>query len=226
MNDFRSFALYRNASPGEIIRFGAYPQAADGTDRTPIQWRVLQNSGDELFLLSELILDCKRYHGAYVDVTWRDCDLRHWLNGEFCDAAFHAPEKDLIRATVCINDDGATPETEDRVFLLSIAEVERLTEQLGKDFRRARGTGFARIRKADGCHLYVMDKNVEIDYIHEGSHRYGCSWWWLRNRGSLKDKGKDSSRAVFIGTRASIRHYARVNLAGYGVRPAIKLHLP
>jgi hypothetical protein len=43
-------APYRSAKPAEIITFGIYPQTADGTDRTPIKWRVLQNSGSELFI--------------------------------------------------------------------------------------------------------------------------------------------------------------------------------
>lgn len=44
--------------PGERMTFGLYPQSADGEVR-PIVWRVLQNTGSELFLLSEEILECK-----------------------------------------------------------------------------------------------------------------------------------------------------------------------
>lgn len=210
---------YRNAKPGEIITFGSYPQTADGTDRTPIKWRVLQNSGSELFILSEDILECKRYHAEYADVTWQDCDLRKWLNEEFYTAAFDDDEKRLIRTTRCTDNGDGSPDTEDKVFLLSVAEVQRLTHVLGKDFRRTVGTEFAKVKKADGCHLYVMDKNVEADYITENGRKYGCSWWWLRTRGS------SPSRAFFVGTRASIRSYARVNLARDGVRPAVKLDL-
>jgi len=224
--DDLAFVPYRNAQPGDIIPFGAYPQTAGGADRTPIQWRVLQNSGGELFLLSATILDCKRYHGAHTDITWRDCDLRKWLNEEFYDVAFDAAEKELVKTTRCTDNGEGSPDTDDQVFLLSVAEVNRLTGSLGKDFRRARGTEFAKAQRADGCHLYVMDKNVDTDYIIVGSERVGCSWWWLRDQGRLKDKGNDPSRAVFIGTRASIRHYARVDLTSYGVRPALKLHLP
>lgn len=220
------YALYRSAKPGEIITFGIYSQMADGSDRTPIKWRVLQNSGSELLILSEYILDCKRYHGEFTAVTWRDCDLRQWLNGAFYHAAFTDAEKEVIKTTHDIDHGDNSPDTDDKVFLLSVAEVTHLTDQLGKDFRRARGTAFAQIKKADGCQLYVMDKNVLADYISEDGQKYGCSWWWLRDQGRLKDKGDDPSRAVFIGTRASIRHYARVNLTGYGVRPAVKLDLP
>jgi hypothetical protein len=224
-NENLTFAPNSSTKPGDIITFGNYPQMADGTDETPIKWRVLQISTRELFLLSEYILDCKRYHSAYVNITWRDCDLRKWLNNEFYNAAFNAEEKKLIKTTHCINDGAGSPDTDDKVFLLGIAEVTSLTDTLGKDFRRAIGTEFAKVKKCDGCHLYVMDKNVDMDYISEVGKKYGCSWWLLRNQGKLKNEGDDPSRVVFIGTRASIRHYARVNLAGYGVRPAIKLNL-
>lgn len=218
-------ALYQSAKPGDMLTFGTYPHMADGTDQTPITWRVLERTGGALLLLSEHILDCKRYHGSYTAVTWQDCDLRQWLNDAFHDAAFTDAEKQFIQTSDNTDHGENSPATEDKVFLLSIAEVNRVTAQLGKDFRRARGTAFAQIKKADGCHLYVMDKNVAEDYLHEGGSTCGCSWWWLRDQGRLKATGSDPSRAVFIGTRASIRHYARVDHPRYGVRPAIRLHL-
>ena len=119
--------LYRDAKPGEIITFGMYPQTADGADGTPIRWRVLQNSGSELFLLSEYILDCKRYHREYTEITWRDCDLRQWLNDEFYHAAFNAAEKSFIQTAHCTDNGEGSPDTEDKVFLLSVAEVGSLT---------------------------------------------------------------------------------------------------
>jgi hypothetical protein len=224
-DDNSAFTPHQDAKPGDIITFGVYPQTAGGMDSTPIKWRVLQNSGRELFILSEYILDCKRYHSDYVDITWRDCDLRKWLNDEFYNTAFNADEKRLIKTTHCTDNEASSPDTDDKVFLLGVTEVKSLTDTLGKGFCRAIGTEFAKVKKRDGCHLYVMDKNVDTDYISEGDKKYGCSWWLLRNQGKLKDKGDDPSRVVFIGTRASIRYYARVNLAGYGVRPALKLKL-
>lgn len=225
MSNNLSDPLFADAKTGETVFFGRYPQSASGTDKAPIKWRVLRHSSDELLLLSEYILDCRRYHNAFEDITWRDCDLRQWLNKEFYSLAFNANEKQLIKTTLCTHNGESSADTEDKVFLLNIAEVEEMTAALGKDFRRAKGTAFAQIPKADGCQLYVMDKNVEADYIYEDGKKQGCSWWWLRNQGKLKDQGNDPSRAVFIGTRASIRHYARVNRAGYGVRPVLKLHL-
>jgi hypothetical protein len=212
-------ALCGSAKVGDIITFGMYPQTADGADGTPIQWRVLQNSGGDLFVMSEYILNCKRYHGEYVDTTWRDCDMRKWLSDGFYNGAFSVSEKEFIRETHCTNNGEGSPDTEDKVFLLSVAEVKRLTDILGKDFCRAAGTEFARATDADGCHLYVYDKSIDKDYLIENGQKHGCSWWWLRTQ------LREPSRAAFIGTRASIRSYGRVNLACYGVRPAIMLNL-
>ncbi len=217
------YKMLKAAKPGEAIPFGHYPQTAEGPDNTPIPWLVLENSGSTLFVLSKYILDCKRYHREFTAISWRDCDLRQWLNETFYHAAFTDAEKEVVKTTHNTDHGEGSPDTQDKVFLLNVAAVNRLTDKLGRDFLRARGTEFVKIEKADGCHLYVMDKNVATDYSWEDGKWYGCSWWWLRNQGSLKGQGDDPSRVVFIGTRASIRHYAHVDLARDGVRPALVL---
>lgn len=218
---------YRDARPGEIITFGAYPHTADGADSTPIKWRVLQNSGSELFLLSEYILDCKRYHGKSaditwydcVDITWRDCDLRKWLNDEFYNIAFTAAEKVFIKTAHCTDNGEGTQDTEDKVFLLSVNEIKDASDKLGKELRRTVGTDFAKVKKPDGCSLGVYDKSKKVDYMIIDGKEVGCSWWWLRTQGN------QPTRACFIGTNFSIRSYGNNSIAGYGVRPALKINL-
>ena len=218
---------HRGVALGDIITFGGYPQRTDGADRTPIVWRVLQNSDDELFLLSEYILDCRRYHNAYLDTTWRDCALRRWLNDAFYQVAFDATEKRSIKTTRCTDNGEGSPDTEDRVFLLSVAEVRRYTDAGDGTAttirRRTIGTEFAKVKKPDGCHLYVYDKGVDRDYVIEHGVRRGCSWWWTRTQLQI-DNGR-SSRAAFVGARSNIKSYGRVDLAYYGVRPALRLAL-
>ncbi|WP_341279675.1 DUF6273 domain-containing protein [Paenibacillus sp. FSL H8-0537] len=215
---------FRNAEPGALLTFGTYPQAADGTDRTPIMWRVLQNSGSELFLLSEFILDCRRYHSEFVDISWHSSDMRKWLNDEFYNTAFNDSEKRFIQTAYCTDNGEGSADTFDKVFLLSVSEVRELTykhdEVALSAKRRAIGTGFSKIKKADGCHLYVYDKTVKADYIIENGEKSGCSWWWLRTQ------PVNSSRAYFIGPRSSVRSYGLVNLARDGVRPALKVIVP
>ncbi|GIO57660.1 DUF6273 domain-containing protein [Paenibacillus cineris] len=217
---------HRNLKPGEIITFGTYPQSADG-QKLAIQWRVLHHSGSELFVLSEYILDCRRYHGKNADLkwrecmemTWQDCDLREWLNDEFYNAAFSDAEKQFIKTTPCTDNGEGCPDTEDKVFLLSAAELENLSGVHGKDVRRAVGTDFAKTKKPDGCRLYVYDKSNKDNYILKEGEEAGCSWWWLRTQGNKP------SRAYFVGTGCSIRSYGNNSISGYGVRPAIKINL-
>jgi len=217
----------QNAKLGEIITFGTYPHRLDGADRTPIEWRVMQNSGSELFILNEYILDCKRYHGKSVDIKWRDCvdimwrdcDLRKWLNDEFYNTAFTATEKEFIKTTHCTDNGEDSPDTEDKVFLLSVNEIKYLSDIHGKDLRSAVGTDFAKTKKNDGCSLYVYDKTRKVNYIIKNGEEFGCSWWWLRTQGNKP------TRAFFIGTNCSIRSYANNSSARDGVRPALKINL-
>ncbi|WP_375103131.1 DUF6273 domain-containing protein [Paenibacillus sp. RS8] len=222
-----ALALNRNVKLGQIITFGTYSQSKDGK-ALPIEWRVLHNSGSELIVLSEYILDCKRYQGKSadvkwrdsVDITWHDCDLREWLNDEFYHTAFNATEKELIKTTRCNDNGEGTPDTEDNVFLLSVDEIKAYSEIHGKELRRAVGTDFAKMKKSDGCSLYVYDKTDKENYIIKDGEEFGCSWWWLRTQGNKP------SRAFFIGPGCSIRSYANVSVARDGVRPAIVINLP
>ena len=221
-NDFSSTPNW-NARAGETIIFGSYPQRAAGKGKRPITWRVLQNSGSELFVLSEYILDCKRYHSKLAAITWRDSDIRRWLNREFYDAAFSADEQKLITMTQCKNNGINSPDTEDRIFLLSVEEIQTFTDSgdgIGTQIRRRTvGTDFAKAPKPDGCSLYVYDKGVEKDYIVENGKKLGCSWWWTRSQ----LQPEHPSRATFIGPRSNVKRYGEVNLRFYGVRPALNL---
>jgi Family of unknown function (DUF6273) len=209
-----------------LLEFGAYPQSSGRVGKEPIRWRVLDRCDGVVLLLSDRILDCKRYHHELVETTWRDCDLRAWLNAEFFAAAFGDDERKLVEATTCTDNGDGAPDTVDSVFLLSVKEVRALTDPSGGGHprRSATSTEFARAPKADGCRLYVYDKGVERDYVLEDGERHGCSWWWTRTQLQVQD-GR-SSRAAFIGARGDVKSYGRVDLPYYGVRPAVRLRIP
>jgi uncharacterized protein DUF6273 len=206
-----------------LLELGAYQQLSLTGGKDPILWRILDRSADDVLLVSDRILDCKRYHHDFVDTTWCDSDVRAWLNGEFFEEAFDYAERRMIQRTTCSDNGEGTPDTVDRVFLLSVKEVRMFTDPKpnGNRRRAAIGTEFARAPKDDGCRLYVYDKSVQKDYLVMDGERVGCSWWWTRSQPQAHDG--TSSRAAFVGARGDVKSYGSVNLAGYGVRPAVKL---
>ncbi len=189
-------AVYADKHVGELFEFGRYPQGDDG-DMKPITWRVLLREADYLLVIAEQCLDCKPYEKEHR-VTWANCTLRHWLNSEFYDKAFNEQERECILKTSVVNNAG--PETEDRVFLLSVDELESL---IANDIERcARPTDYA--VKND---VYFDDDN-------------GCCFWWLRSCGA------NGSRAAFVLADGRIDIFGYHVLSGINaVRPALKLAL-
>ena len=91
------------------VYFGKYNQSSNGLggfNTDPIKWRVLSNSGSQLFLLADQNLDCKKYHNTDTSNKWFSCDLRKWLNGEsngdFKVDAFSKDEISSIDDWICL----------------------------------------------------------------------------------------------------------------------------
>ena len=145
-----------------------------------------------------------------ADVTWETCALREWLNGPFLDA-FSAEERNSIVETTVTADQNpsyGTPsgnDTADRVFLLSIAEVNKYfgSDEARKceptDYTKAQGVWRSSSNSADGGAT--------------------CSWW-LRSPGSLSDHA-----ALVLGS-GSVESDGRAvyNILG-GTRPALWIDL-
>lgn len=147
---------YANAQVGDLFRFGCYPQGPSG-EVEPIIWRVLKRDSDGLLVISEKGLDCKHYNKQCVSITWADCTLRRWLNGEFLEQAFSEQEQSLIKTKTIENNAG--PATKDRIFLLSVGEVTSLFAN-GKD-RTAKSTEYA-TKKMVHIQVVVGDGGKEV----------------------------------------------------------------
>ena len=171
-------------SVGDYVTFGAYPQTASGTDKTPIEWLVLDRIGSSVLLLSRYGLDTQPYHETDASVTWETCTLRKWLNSAFLETAFTPNEWRAINVTRVDNSkqqgdsgwDGVdAAATYDEVFLLSYAEANRYlgvryenTENLAA---RAAPTDFAKQRDV-GFSTACLTAAGEY-----------ASGWWLRSPG-------------------------------------------
>ncbi len=186
--------IYANKRVGECFDFGRYPQGAN-SEVKPITWRVLERNADNLLVIAEQGLDCEPYNTDFVSIDWADCTLRRWLNSEFYNKAFNEQERKCIVQTSIVNDAG--PKTDDRVFLLSVDEAERL---FANDERCAYPTEYA---------------------VENGVFTYnnGCPWW-LRSRGNY---GGDFAAYVF--TDGGVCGNGGVNIDSRAVRPAFKIAL-
>ena len=80
------------AKQGDTVTFGAFPE--------PISWTVVKKAEGKALLVSNEALFSASYHVAAEDITWEDCSLRGYLNGEFISSAFSEEEREKIIKTV------------------------------------------------------------------------------------------------------------------------------
>ena len=198
---------------GEKYEFGHYPKVKDGQDE-PLLWRVLNvdTENKRALLITEDLIDCRKYHETSEDITWERCDLRKWLNGEFIDRAFDKEDFEKIAEMPIQNPDNIKygtkggRETRDRIFALSIDEAEKYFRN-DMD-RRAAVTSYA---KRQGG--FVSSSNTTPDGQPAG-------WWWLRSPGDL------SYSASFVNTDGGVLSFGLdVHYYFVSVRPALWLNL-
>ena len=203
----------KNASVGDTITFGAYEQDNNTSNgKEAIEWTVLDKDGMSLLLISKQALDCQQYNTSYTDVTWESCSLRKWMNGTFLNKAFNAEEQAQIQNTTVSAD--KNPEyntnpgnaTTDKVFLLSINEVEKYFNS--DEARKCAPTAYA---KAQGA--YTSD-------IYKTASGAATCWWWLRS------PGNSQTHAASVHNHGSVYYTGYlVNYAHDAVRPALWINL-
>ena len=193
---------------GDHIFFGHYEQDgnnANGMEK--IWWRVLSVEKGKVLAISEYCLDAKAFNDKASDVKWETCTLRKWLNNEFFEMAFTDEEGSIIQLTCLENNPEAGTnrwdDTEDRVFLLSIAEAEKYFAN--DESRKAYATQFA---KNNGA--YVNSDN-------------SASRWLLR---SLSSYPEFPATIYFNGSICTLKYIGDdVYDTEWVVRPALWISL-
>ena len=191
---------------GSFVTFGVYEQDSkleNGAE--PIEWIVLDVQDGISLLVSRYALDWQPFNRT--ETAWDGSALRNWLNKSFLDAAFSKDEQSVINTTHVSAADTANPSyntnagnsTEDKIFLLSINEVENYLTS--NEARQCIPTEYA---KAQGCNVY-------------GSS--GACWWWLRSPGYL------NLRTALINDYGSINYYGYRVFNSFAVRPALCINL-
>lgn len=206
---------------GDLVTFGTYEQdnnLRNGAEA--IEWIVLDVQGNDLLLLSRYVLEAYRFHSCWAEITWDDSNIRSWLNDDFLYTAFTSSQRSMINTTrvgaecnpyFSKLDPGYS--TKDKVFLLSVNEVESYLPKANQ--RMTSATDYAR------AHGAFISKS----YTANGR---GTAWWWLRSPGGYQGTAYKSYAAIIDGSGAVSGH--EVYNSGYdgsvgGVRPAIWVHV-
>jgi hypothetical protein len=187
-------------------------------------WRVLDILNNTALIITEEIIEQRAYHDAYKDITWADCALRNYLNGEFYDK-FNDTDKLRIIPVTNKNPDNqwygskGGADTRDRVFLLNLEEVCKYF-----------GDSRSKLQNPGKNQRYWFERKDENNSkrIARLLGKEWSWWWWLRSPGRVNVK------AVYIfGTDGNIGIQGNNILKGNlsdgkctgGVRPALWLKL-
>lgn len=212
----KTIGLKKGITEGERILFGKYPQETKAEDGKyipePLCWRVLHvdEKKHRALLITEKLIDCRLYHDLRENVSWEQCSLRKWINGDFIRKAFTTEEALLISGGWNDNQENMKAElssngTYDRAFVLSIHEAKTYFNNDGD--RQAVVTNYARKEGSDA--------NYERK---EGSG--GNGWWWLRSSGYIARSAARVFRSGNISERGN-----HVDYASGSVRPALWVYL-
>lgn len=193
--------------PGNTVIFGRYRQNSDRkTDLAPIDWMVLEVEAKRALLISKYGLDTIPYHEKFESVTWDSCSLRKWLNRTFLHDAFSEEEQKKILLVKNINPNNNACntigglDTQDRIFLLDIEEVQKYFPK--KESRCCEATPY--VSKKNGLGLYTSGRKTS---------------WWLRS------PGYNSTFAAVISNNGVIQNNNQVNFQSLSVRPAFWISL-
>jgi len=184
---------------GSVISFGGY------------DWRVLDIQDNKALLLSERVIEKKRYH-SNEEVTWSESELHDYLNKKFYNK-FSPQDKARIAKTEVKTSNNpwfgtvGGDTTNDMIFLLSIEEVVQYFGDSGQLTNRNPDSQW-----------YINDQynSERLAYDDDGT----ASWWWLRSPGG------PSRRAAFVDADGILDVDGSCVYNGTGgVRPALWLNL-
>ena len=200
----------RSTFSTEFSGITAAPKIGGAIDFGGRRWRVLDAQNGKALLLSEKIIEKRKYNEQYTNITWADCALRGYLNGEFYNT-FGSRDKALIAETKITTEDnpwfGAKGgnAANDRIFLLSIEESAQYFGDSGQ------------LKNRPGVSS-IKDRYNSARIATDEAGR--ALWWWLRSPGC------HSRNAAFVSTDGFLNVSGIIaDSASGGVRPALWLNL-
>ena len=199
--------LLSQAQVGDYVVFGSYEQDANTSNgKENIVWYVLAKAGKHLLVITRDAIERYQYNASLSGVTWEECSLRRFLNETFLNKAFSDGEQAMIQnstVTADMNtlyDSYAGNTTKDKVFVLSILEVDRFSDAKKWNWRKCSATDYAIASGAS---------------VRNG----GCCWW-------LRTSGETGHNAAGVFSDGTIYEAGfDVNDDSISVRPALWINL-
>lgn len=207
----------------DTVEFGRY-------NDKPIEWEILDKDDDNVLLISKYVIDDKEFDETeiesedYEDAGWENSSIRQWLNEDFFNDAFDKTEQKMILTSVNENINGYVflrkydkhpernsmedvvefKETEDKVFLLSVEEIE---EYYG-----------------------IIEESYSLfsSSFAETKNTSGEEWpWWSRTvcyRLGKGIPGTSNYDPCMVGTNGMVNiPYLRGETTALGIRPVIRV---
>lgn len=197
---------FDQVSVGDVVSFGRY----EGKE---IEWYVLEIGDGEAVLFSQDILWNTSYNEEPVDITWENCSLRAYLNGEFYNDSFDSSEKEMIQTVTnenadhpCYGTSGGN-QTQDNVWLLSFDDLVKymgVSEEIYVSYCNGQ-------MGEEEFEEYCLATDSRLLPAHHGA---ATSWW-------SRTPGHKSFRAIRVAERID-QNGSQVNNYS-GVRPAIRI---
>ena len=232
----------------KTIFMGNYWQT-NNQQKEPIEWIVLKEEDEKIYLLSKYCLDCVPYSDGHK-TAWKNSLMRKWLNEYFVNEAFSLEEQsNIILSEVKTNSggwygpmlDGGSP-VQDKVFLPSVAEAILYFEStewhdiVAEQKRITRPTYYASER---GC-FYSRLEYSPLKYLsaYNGNINPNQPYWHFADnifakKEALCDDTPENRWAsnwylrspgngvVEVAANGEIRSYTTKNIAHTAVRPAM-----
>jgi len=187
-------------------------------------WKVLDIQNNMALIITEDIIEQRAYHDNYIDITWADCSLRKYLNGEFYNK-FTEADKTRIIPVLNKNLDNqwygtnGGEDTQDSIFLLSLEEAT--CKYFGDSSSKLYNPG-----KNQRYWFERKDENDSKRIARPEGKNWG-SWWWLRSPGRVGVKAAYIHGHGVVGIQGNNIHKGNVGRVGDigGVRPALWLRI-
>jgi len=183
-------------------------------------WRVLEvreeGGKTKALLLSEYILQEKAYNDENKDITWEQCSLRKYLNGEDEDKKFY---EEFTGKSHILPADGTVKDIPkgDLFFLLSAEELIKYfsSEINQKEYLDENGS----VKKERKQRGFISDGDDEKREARKKGEEQ-TAWWWLRSPGYYQRLAATVGIDGYVGLSGD-----SVDYGTGGVRPALWLNL-